>query len=313
MIITLIILLIAAIAHKKIFGNRFSADPLIKNFTPEEFNINTIPLEIKTKKNTLRGYIYNHDKHTENNIIVFGHGMWSDINSYTQDICYYAKKGYEVIAVNYAGVSSSDGKNIQGFGGSIKSLDEVLTYIENCPDYKNRDIYLIGHSWGAYGVLNAIYFHPNVKKVVAISPFITPTRLLKGFLPKPLYILIPFFLFVDKIKMGKYSNKKVYYSLEEYTGKTLILHSTDDNMVNFSNNTEYLMNLMPNLNYSIYENKGHNPNYSDNAVKCMNNFNTTLKNLPNDEKEAYKKQANYQEMGELDEKVMNFIIHFLKA
>ena len=80
--------------------------------------------------------------------------MLSDQNSYLQDIEYFCRNNYQVFGFDYIGVSSSTGKNIKGLGNSLKSLDIVISYLKL--NYPNKDIYVVGHSWGGYATTNIV-------------------------------------------------------------------------------------------------------------------------------------------------------------
>lgn len=307
----LIFIITTVLVHKKLFGKRFEKDPLVKYFTPEDFNISRESFFVPTKKGKLNGYLYNKDKHTKDPLIVFAHGMWCNVDAYNQDICYYANNGYEVLALNHHGVDKSEGKNIKGLANSLESLDETLNYIEFLDEFKGRDIYLVGHSWGAYAVLSVLKFHKEVKKVVSISPFVTPTRLVKNMIPKFARFLIPLFLLIEKIKFGKYGNVSAIDAAADFTGDILILHSTDDPMVNYEANTKYLQSVNNKINYRISENRQHNPNYSQESCDLMLEYNTKMRTLSKDEQIKLKKNTDYAALGILDNDVMDEIVAFL--
>ena len=312
LVIILIILFIAGIvAHKMLFGKRFTKDPLVSYYNNLEFNINRKPLEVKCGKNILRGYDYNYDNYSKAAIVVFSHGMWCNVDAYNQDICTIAQSGYEVIAINHTGVDTSDGSSLLGFSGSLKALDSTISLIKANPSYKDRDIYVVGHSWGAYATLNITKYHSDIKKLVAMAPFASTARLLRGLLPRPLYVLIPFVMLAEKISLGKYANCVSLKSLNSFNGESLILHSKNDPMVNFKLNTGYLMEHNNSAQYLITEDRGHNPDYRASSVEYMNKYLTECKALKGNELTNYKKQADFHRMGELDMDIMNRIIEFL--
>ncbi len=310
-ILFIVLLVISLIAHNKLFGKRFTKDPLVRYYSSSDFNINRRALEIKCGKNTLRGYDYNYDKYSKSPIVVFSHGMWCNVDAYNQDICTIARAGYEVIAINHTGVDTSDGKSILGLSGSLKALDSTISYIKSNPSLKDRAIYVVGHSWGGYATLNIPYFHKDISKLVAIAPFRSVNALLRGLLAKPLYILIPFIELIEKIKCGKHGLKRALVSLKGFKGSVLILHSKNDPMINYELNTGYLMKKDLKASFLINADRCHNPNYSKEAVDYMNEYLSTCKKLENEELVAYKRQADFKKMGELDNKVMAKIIEFL--
>ena len=311
-ILVLLILLIAIgfIIHNKAFGKRYEANPLVKLYTKEEFNLGSTLIEINYKNDIIRGNLYSYNNYDPTKLIIFCHGMWSNHNSYLQDIEYFCRNNLLVFGFDYLGVSSSTGKNIKGLGNSLKSLDIVVKYFEE--KYPNKEIYVVGHSWGAFSTTNIILLHPNIKGIIALSPFISIYSCLKSFIPKNLSFLAPFIFLAEYLKNGKYSLMKTKDSLKNYKGKALILGSTDDSMISFNKNTGYIMKLYPNLNYLIFDDRGHNPNYTALAVKKLQSFQNDVKSVPSDKMVEFMNSINFHELGELDLKVMDKLIEFIK-
>ena len=308
-IIVVLLIITGFIIHNIAFGKRYEANPLVKLYTKEEFNLNATPLEIKYKKEIIRGNLYNYNDFDTNKLIIYCHGMWSNHNSYLQDIEYFCKNNLLVFGFDYIGVSSSSGKNIKGLGNSLKSLDIVVNYFEK--KYPNKEIYVVGHSWGGFATTNIIALHPNIKGIIAMSPFISIYSCINKFVPKGLRFLTPFLYLADISKNGKYSLLKTKNSLKSNKGKALFLASIDDPMVPYENNTGYIKKLYPNLNYIIVNNKGHNPNYKEEAVKKLQKFQNDIKAVPSDKITEFMNSINFHELGELDTSVMDKLIEFI--
>ncbi len=308
-IIVVLLIITGFIIHNIAFGKRYEANPLVKLYTKEEFNLNATPLEIKYKKEIIRGNLYNYNDFDTNKLIIYCHGMWSNHNSYLQDIEYFCKNNLLVFGFDYIGVSSSSGKNIKGLGNSLKSLDIVVNYFEK--KYPNKEIYVVGHSWGGFATTNIIALHPNIKGIIAMSPFISIYSCINKFVPKGLRFLTPFLYLADISKNGKYSLLKTKNSLKSNKGKVLFLASIDDPMVPYENNTGYIKKLYPNLNYIIVNNKGHNPNYKEEAVKKLQKFQNDIKAVPSDKITEFMNSINFHELGELDTSVMDKLIEFI--
>ena len=295
------------------FKTRFTPDPLVSNYDPKDFGVLRKPIETKCGKYVMRGFDYNPDSEIKDAIVVFAHGMWSTVDSYNQDICYLCQNGFEVVSFNDIGVGPSDGKNTIALGNTLKSVDAVIKYVKSQEKYKSRKIYIMGHSWGAHAACNIIYYHPNIEKVVAMAPYISGYRLAKSYSPTHNKFLSFLFMVVDFFKVGHYATRSSLKSLKHYKGKVLILHSKNDPLVNFESHTKLVMEKFPNLNYIINENRGHNPNYTDESISNLNKYLTESKNLNPEEKEELKKKTNFLKMGELDPIVMDKIVDFLKS
>ena len=79
-------------------------------------------------------------------------------------------------AKDYEGAESSDGKDIRGFGNSLRCTDYVIRVIKNNPELKDRDIYVVGHSWGGFAASNIAGIYKDIKGVVPLSPVIGVSR-----------------------------------------------------------------------------------------------------------------------------------------
>ena len=310
--ILILLFLISLFIHHAVFKNRYEPDGVIKYYTEEDFiGLKSEAIEIPTKKGSLRGKLYFYTKEASA-IILFSHGMWGSHSAYVQEIEYLAKNGFLVLGFDYYGTERSDGKNIKGLGNSLLSLNEAVTYVKK--NFSEKSIYVMGHSWGGFAALGIAKYHPDIQKIVAMSPFIQLSQILRHMLPRPLRILIPFIVAIDFMKCGRYSLVKAKKVLKSTKSKTLILHSTDDQMVPYLTATGYLKKHIQNENvkYFIQENKGHNPDYSLDALAYTKETFLHLKALPKEEKLDYRKSIDYHRMGMLDENVMNKIAQFLK-
>lgn len=303
------LLIIAIIVHNISFGNRYEANPLIGLYTKEEFNLMAEPLEFKLGKHLLKGFMYHYDNYDNDKIIIFCHGMWSNHNSYLQDIEYLCRNSYQVFAFDYEGTSISEGKNIRGLGNSLRSLDYAIKFIKE--KYPNKEIYVMGHSWGGFAATNIVKYHKDIKGIIAMAPFCNVYTCLLSFMPKGLKILTPFIFLIEYFKIGKYVFSSSIKSLKNYNGKVLIVFSNDDKFVNSNKNSYLIKNNYPNFEYIITNNKNHNPNYTDEAVKKLIEFQDTIAKLPSEKKEEYIRTINFHELGELDSNIMDRIVEFI--
>ena len=312
LLICLIILLFTLYVHNSYFGKRFTPNPNVVYYTKEEFELSFFPCEIKDGKDKLCGGLYTYDGAVEDKIIIFGHGMDSSVKAYIQDIEYLCRKGFQVFAVDYHGTDTSTGKSLKGLSYGIHSIDKAIKYVKDT--FGDREIILMGHSWGAYSVLSALKYNNDISKVIAISPFMSLKSLLIGGFPKKIWPCIPFFYFVEWIKCGKYAFSNTVKGLKKFNGQALILHSKDDPVVKYDVNTLKLMDKIKNAKYMISLNKGHNPEYSFDAIKELNNYIKEINCLKtDDEKIAYMKKTDFHKLGELDNTVMDKIVEFINS
>ena len=308
--IILFMLLTMLVAHKRLFKDRYTKDPDINYYTKEEYNMVMVPVEFKVKRNTVRGGIYYNRLNEYKGVIVFCHGMFSSIHSYMQEIGYFASKGYKVLAVNYTGIDSSDGKNYKGFGHSLQCIDEAIKFAKSHSDLSKYEISVVGHSWGGFAALNIQKYHKDIKKVVAISPFVSIHRLLLRFLPKWTYFILPMFVFVDSLKCGKYSYANALRTLKK-KDNVLIISSPNDHMVNYNYNIKKLIDTNKNLSSIIVDGKYHNPHYTMEAVNLLLEYSSKMRLLDERGKLKLKRNTDFHKLGELDIDIMDKALEFI--
>lgn len=309
-----LILAVSLIIYYKAFGKRWEPDGIIKYYSIDEYeNFKGDDISITTKKGVLRGKRYYYQNDSYKGIIVFSHGMWGSHQAYIQEIEILAAHGYYVLAIDAYGTELSDGKAIKGLGNSLFVLDEAIKYAKKY--FNPKDIYVMGHSWGGYAALNISNIHNDINKAVIMSPFISIKAILKVFIPKYLYICIPFLILFDYFYFGKYSLYNGQESVKMTKIKTLILHSRDDKVIPYNKST-LLLEKAGNSNVSFYivDGKNHNPDYSLAAINYTKECANRLNGIKEKElKLAYKKSLDYHKMGEIDMDVFKAILDFLEG
>jgi len=194
--------------------------------------------------------------------------------SYFKEIEMIAKKGFLVLAYDHSGCMTSEGINTGGFGQSLCDLNDCINSIKNNDQYKNMDISVIGHSWGAFSTMNIVKFHKDIKSIVAMSGFISIKQILSS-----MFNWILKCAYKDVLKLEENSNPQLIDinaidSLNEYEGNALIIHSKDDKTVK----CKYHFNVLKdninkeNVRFLLLKGKCHNPNYTEDAVKYKDKF-----------------------------------------
>lgn len=310
----LLLCILSALIYHQSFGKRWEPDGIVKYYGLEDYpDLLNENVEIPTEKGKLRGKLYFYSQEKYKGILVFSHGMWGSHRAYLQEMEILARNGFKVLGIDAYGTELSDGKNIKGLGSSLMSLDQVISYVKTT--YPNEKIYVMGHSWGGYAAANIAKYHKGVEAIVAMSPFVSVTRILKHQLPKILYPAIPFLVLLDAIHCGKYSFANARKTLKRSSVKILIIHSRDDQMVPYKKATEYLENHIQkeNIQYFIVDGKKHNPDYTLEALSYTQSAFIKMKSIENAaERLEYRKKLDYHKMGEIDEKVFDVILDFLK-
>ena len=305
----LIIFLFINSFHNKMFNKRFEMDPLVSTY--EDDKLERKQIEFMADKTKLRGFIYSYPNMNYKGLVVFSHGMFSSHKSYMQEIIYFANQGYKVLGFDYMATSISEGESLKGFANSLKCLDYAIRYVKTEEELKDYKLIVVGHSWGGFAASNILKYHKDIDKVVALAPFSSINRLIKGYLPKWLYPIIPLIVLADALKCGKYSFSNNIKTLKNKEN-ILVLHSKDDHMVKYELNAKVLIKKNPTIKSIIVENKRHNPNYSLDAINRLKEYSNKAKNLKGDELVELKKSTNFLLLGELDNEIMYKIMEFIQ-
>ena len=317
-LVALLGFVLALFISKKMFGHRFSHDPLVTTYSPESLGLESVPLEVVLGGENIRGAIYSRVGKEKNRdaIVIVCHGMWSSHLSYMQDIGYICDAGYEVIGFDYIGTSLSDGKDLGGFGQSLRCLDAVVRYVKKSPNLSGRRIIVYGHSWGGYAVTNIAKFHPDIAAVIAVAPAASFDAVAKNMFPRAIHFMIPAAKLIDRCRTGRFANQRADKSFEGYGGRVLIIHSEDDPMCPYRTTTGLIKERFrgDNFRYVTVSDKGHNPHYTYAGLALLREYGRALSAFATDEeKNEYKRSTDFLAMGELDATIMDEVVSEIKA
>ena len=174
--ITLILILLIILIEKSFaqsFYKRGDGATCIDYALPSEFyNLLKRKIAFKSKKETLRGFVYK-DKSVTNfkAVIVIAHGIGFGHFYLLNLVSYFAKNGYIVFCYDQASSGMSSGKKIDCMSRASLDIDYALRFKENDDELKNYDTYLFGHSWGGFTVLSALNLKHKIKKVISVAGF----------------------------------------------------------------------------------------------------------------------------------------------
>jgi pimeloyl-ACP methyl ester carboxylesterase len=299
------------------FGYHFEHDPLVTTYTPEGVGVTSKPISFELDGETVRGGIYSpkHGETDPNKLVIVCHGMWGSHRSYMQEIGFICSKGLTVLSFDYIGTASSDGKTLGGFGQSLRCLERAVRFVKESKELANRQIWVVGHSWGGYAASNIVAFHPDVKGVVAIAPAASYEAVIRNFFPKGVHFLLPAAKLTDRIKTGRFANRNATESLKNYNGRALFIHSKDDPTCPFPTTTGAIREKFGNrFDYIILEDKAHHPQYTYEGLAIMRDYSIAMKTLSTeDERTEYKKATDFLKMGALDPRIMNEITQYIKG
>lgn len=257
---------------------RYDPDGTVFYFSHEDFEgLKKVPYEFKNQRGeTVRGGFYSYDNPDSRRLVVFDHGMGAGGHrAYMREIEMIARRGVTVFSYDHSGCFGSEGKTIYGFGGSIADLDDCLKALKEDERYLNREISVIGHSWGAFSTLNILSRHADVKSIVAMSGFISIKDMQRQVIP---FVLAPFrkYLFeLEERTNPDYVNHNAIETLKDTDAQVLIIHSTDDRMVNCKRHFIRMQKALSdkrNIRFILEKGKNHSPNYTHGAAKYKDEF-----------------------------------------
>lgn len=303
----------------KVAFKRCDKNPLLKYFTADDFNLTAEPVSVKQGKTTLNGFIYTDESATKKSgLVIFQHGMGPGQAAYTTEIAYFCSLGYPVLALDIRGCNLSQGSSSKGMYEGVKCVKAAIDFARADERFKDCEIYLIGHSWGAYSVLCASA-ERQVSKVVAISSPNSPVRTLydgsSKIISKPLAaFLCPFWYLLNFFKYGANGNARASKCAKISGTPTLLIHGDNDEIVKPKSSAHGRAEGV-NIEKYISFGKAHNPYNTHHAQSLIIELNDRLvhltKNL-SEEDRAYFDGFDFSAATEEDMEVMQKISSFLQ-
>lgn len=310
--IILLLFLLAALCYKIGFSSRCDRNSLLKYFEGKDFGLSERDVEIKKDKIILRGKIYGN---SSDKLIIFCHGLGAGHLAYTTEISYFCRHGAEVLAVDYEGCNLSGGKSIRGMYSGAECVIAAVRFAKSLSDYKDKKIWLVGHSWGGYSALCAAQ-REKVDGVVAISAPDSATDVLyynaAGVLGKFICVLMkPFWNLINFIKFGKYGNAHASGDVLDGTS-VLVVQGDNDNVVPLQYSAYGKM--QGNVHKLLCKGKSHNPYNSPAAQAMLIELSQKLmlsRKMTEKEKSDYFGNFDFASATEEDEEVMQKIADFI--
>ena len=220
---------------------------------------------------TLRGRLYSYPSPISGRIVVFDHGFGGGHLSYMKEIELLCRHGYLVFAYDHTGCMESGGECTNGMAQSLSDLNDCITALRADERFSQYDISVIGHSWGGYSTLNISALHPDLSHVVVISGFVSVEELVKSYFSG---ILRPYrrpILELERKSNPHFSTFHAVNSLRDTQAKVLLIYSDNDKMCKRVHYDILKQGLAgkENVSFLLVKGKGHNPNYTEDAVKYL--------------------------------------------
>ena len=268
---------------------------------------------------TLQGYLYSYKDFIEDRLIVFDHGLGNGHRAYMKEIEKLCAHGYRVFVYDHTGCMESGGESTNGLAQSLCDLNDCLTTIKADNRFAELDISVLGHSWGAFSTLNIAALHPEISHIVAISGFVSVDEMMKTFFAGPLKGYRKPILALERAANPKFSTFHAVESLTNSNVKALLIYSEDDQLCRRTHYDILKEGLKEkeNVHFLLVQNKGHNPNYTTDAVKLLGKFQkerakfAKKKNATKEEKAQFVASFDWHKMTEQDEAVWQRIFAHL--
>jgi pimeloyl-ACP methyl ester carboxylesterase len=269
----------------------------------------------------LQGYIYQYASPMPNRLVVFDHGFGGGHRAYMKEINMLCKHGYTVFAYDHTGCMESGGETPGGLAQSLCDLNDCITAIKGDARFAGFDISVMGHSWGAFSTMNIAALHPEISRIVAISGFVSVEEMIGTFFSGVLKGYRKSILAFEKAANPKFSEFNAVTSLSSSDVKALLIYSADDTLCRRIH-YDILKSALAgkkNIKLMLVDSKGHNPNYTENAVKLLGDFSKARakllrkKNITKEEKEKFVSSFDWDKMTVQDEAVWNKIFEHLDA
>ncbi len=297
-------LILALLTDRYAFGKRCEKNAQLVYFSADDFGLSA---EAVSLPKGLKGFIYRKDVPQKDKLIIFCHGMGPGHIAYTTEIAYFCGQGYPVLAVDSRGCNFSEGRNLKGMYSGVQTVIKAIDFARE-RGYKN--VYLIGHSWGAYSALCASA-ERKVSGVVAISAPNTPSKTMQeGAAPiisRPLAALLrPSWWVVNFLKYGAKGNSNAAKCAERNNTPTLLIHGDKDKVVSPKKAVFYKAEGN-HITKMLVKGKAHNPYNTENAERLLSELTMSFKNRTYD-----KTKFDFKAATEEDEEVMRKILNFIE-
>ncbi len=300
--------------YQKVVFKRCDDTGVARYFTAEDFNsLHAEPYEFQSANgNKLQGYFYYYDNPIQDRIVVFDHGMGGGHLSYMKELEMLARHGFKVFSYDHTGCMQSGGESCVGFTQSLSDLNACLKTLKSDINYKDSKFAVMGHSWGGYAALNISAFHPDLTHVIVLSGFISVSAIAESFGAFKKYIYA-----VEKSANPEYVDCNAIDSLNNTAARALLIYSDNDPLVKKEKHFDVLRERLSdreNTEFMLESNKGHNPNYTAEAVKYLGEYTSLLKKSKLKtaaEKKAFVDSLDWDRMTAQDERVWQKILQTL--
>lgn len=229
---------------------------------------------------TLWGAFYHREVKFNDRVIIFDHGLGSGRRAYMREIDLLTSHGFLVFSYDHTGCMRSEGESVPGLAQAICDLDDCIRMLKEHPLCKGKRLCVIGHSWGGYSTMNITALHPDIHQIVVLSGFVSVERMMEQNMRGPLKPYRSHICDVEREALPDFYHYDASKSLKATNIPALLIYSDDDKTVTKKYNYDILYSELcekDNIRFILKHARGHNPNYTDDAVRYKRQFFAELK------------------------------------
>lgn len=268
---------------------------------------------------TLKGYIYSYENPIKDRLIVFDHGFGGGHRAYMKEIELLCRHGYTVLSYDHTGCMESGGESPNGLAQSLCDLNDCMSSLKSDARFEGCSFSVVGHSWGAFSTLNIAALFPEITHIVALCGFVSVNDMIKTFFAGPMK---PYRKALARLERESNPHFFDFNALESLSGsgvKALLIYSEDDALCR-REHYDILKNGLSdkeNVSFIFEKNKGHNPNYTENAVSLLGEFTKSRakllkkKDLSKPDKERFVASFDWNAITEQDAEIWSKIFEHL--
>ena len=271
----------------------------------------------------LMGNIYHYDAPKQDRLIVFDHGFGGGHRSYMKEIERLCRRGFTVFAYDHTGCMESGGDTAGGMAQSLSDLNDCINAIKADARFSGLDISVIGHSWGGFAALNITALHPDISRIVVLSGFLSVNRLINSYFGGIMKCYRGSIMALERKSNPDFVDYDAVKTLSNTNVSALLIYSDNDHMCKRDASYDVLHSLLDgkdNIRFLLVKNKGHNPNYTVDAVNYLGEYvkakgkllKSKKRNTP-EGRAAFVKSYDFNRMTSQDDFVWSEIFEHLEA
>lgn len=223
----------------------------------------------------MKGYLYHYDQPVTGRLIIFDHGLGGGHRSYMKEIEMLCRKGYLVLAYDHTGCMESGGETSNGLAQSLCDLNDCINSIKKDGRLSGLDISVIGHSWGGYSCLNIAALHPEISHIIVLCGFVSVELMVNSFFSGLLKGYRRAVMQLERDANPNFVGYNAVETLSETDAKVLLIYSDNDKLCRMNPHYTSLKSALSekkNISFILASGKGHNPNYTADAVKYLGEY-----------------------------------------